>query len=128
MKPVRAAIVGLGRIGSLLENDPMREKPCTHAGAITGNKDCVLVAGADMDEERRRLFRETWKCPVYADADVMLKEHKPEILCIATHPDSHLFYCELAARREVKVAVCEKPLADSLEKAKKSRGFTVPEK
>ncbi|MDR2144304.1 MAG: Gfo/Idh/MocA family oxidoreductase [Treponema sp.] len=119
MKPIRAAIVGLGRIGSLLENDPKREKPCTHAGAIAGSKDCVLVAGADTDGKRRGLFQETWKCPVYADAGAMLKEHRPEILCIATHPDSHLFYCELAARYGVKVAVCEKPLADSLEKAKK---------
>jgi predicted dehydrogenase len=119
MKPVRAAIVGLGRIGSLLENDSRREKPCTHAGAIAGNKDCVLVAGADTDGERRRLFRETWGVPVYAAAETMLEEHKPNILCIATHPDSHLPYCELAARHGVKVAVCEKPLADSLEKAKK---------
>jgi predicted dehydrogenase len=119
MNPIRAAIVGLGRIGSLLENDSRREKPCTHAGAIAGNKDCVLVAGADTNGDRRRLFRETWNCPVYADAETMLKEHRPEILCIATHPDSHLLYCELAARRGVKVAVCEKPRADSLEKAKK---------
>jgi predicted dehydrogenase len=119
MKPVRAAIVGLGRIGSLLENDPRREKPCTHAGAIAGSGDCVLAAGADTDGERRRLFRETWGVPVYADAGTMLEECRPEILCIATHPDSHLFYGELAARYGVKVAVCEKPLADSLEKAKK---------
>jgi predicted dehydrogenase len=119
VKPVRAAIVGLGRIGSLLENDPRREKPCTHAGAIAGNKDCVLVAGADTDGERRKLFRETWGVPVYADAGAMLKEQRPDILCIATHPDSHLFYGELAVRYGVKVAVCEKPLADSLEKAKK---------
>jgi predicted dehydrogenase len=119
MKPIRAAIVGLGRIGSLLENDPRREKPCTHAGAIAAAGDCVLVAGADTNRERRRLFRETWKCPVYAGAEAMLEEHKPDILCVATHPDSHLFYCELAARRGVKVVVCEKPLADSLEKAQK---------
>jgi predicted dehydrogenase len=119
MKPVRAAIVGLGRIGSLLENDPRREKPCTHAGAIAGDRDCVLAAGADTDGERRRLFRETWGVPVYADAETMLEEQRPDILCIATHPDSHLFYCECAARRGVKVAVCEKPLADSLEKAEK---------
>ncbi|MDR0403114.1 MAG: Gfo/Idh/MocA family oxidoreductase [Treponema sp.] len=119
MKPVRAAVVGLGRIGSLLENDPRREKPCTHAGAISGSGDCVLVAGADTDGERRGLFRETWGVPVYAAAETMLEEQKPDILCVATHPDSHLLYCELAARRGVKVAVCEKPLADSLEKAKK---------
>jgi predicted dehydrogenase len=116
---IRAAVVGLGRIGSLLENDTKREKPCTHAGAIAGNGLCVLAAGADTDEERRRLFAETWNVPVYGHAETMLAEHRPEILHIATHPDSHLFYCELAARYGVRVVVCEKPLADTLAKAKK---------
>ncbi|MDR1507107.1 MAG: Gfo/Idh/MocA family oxidoreductase [Treponema sp.] len=119
MKPVRAAIVGLGRIGSLLENDPLREKPCTHAGAIAGSGDCVLSAGADTDGERRKLFEKTWRCPVYDDARIMLEAHRPDLLCVATHPDSHLFYCELAAQYGVKTVVCEKPLADSLEKAEK---------
>jgi hypothetical protein len=31
---IPAAIIGLGRIASLLEKDGRREKPCTHAGAI----------------------------------------------------------------------------------------------
>jgi predicted dehydrogenase len=116
---IRAAIVGLGRIGSLLEEDPKREKPCTHAGAVAGSKDCVLVAGADTSEKRRRLFAEKWKTQVYADAETMLVEQKPDMLCIATHPDSHYFYCALAARLGLKLVICEKPLADTLGKAKK---------
>jgi hypothetical protein len=32
MDKIKAAIIGLGRIASLLENDTLREKPCTHAG------------------------------------------------------------------------------------------------
>jgi predicted dehydrogenase len=116
---IPAAIVGLGRIASLLEADSLREKPCTHAGAIAGNPDLFLAAGADTDPERRRLFAETWRVPVYEDAAVMLREHRPALLHIATHPDSHLRYCELAAAAGVAVAVCEKPLADSLAKARK---------
>jgi predicted dehydrogenase len=119
MGKVKAAIVGLGRIGSLLEDDPLREKPCTHAGAIMADPDCVLTAGADTDEDRRRLFGERWGCPVYADAETMLKETSPDILHIATHPDSHGFYCALAAAARVPVAVCEKPLADTLAAARK---------
>jgi hypothetical protein len=38
MDKISVAIVGLGRIGSLLEEDPRREKPCTHAGAIAANR------------------------------------------------------------------------------------------
>jgi predicted dehydrogenase len=116
---IPVAIVGLGRIASLLEDDRLREMPCTHAGAITGNPELALVAGADTDPERRRLVAERWGVPVYADAALMLKEQRPALLHIATHPDSHLLYCELAAGAGVGAVVCEKPLADTLARARK---------
>ncbi|MDR3199952.1 MAG: Gfo/Idh/MocA family oxidoreductase [Spirochaetales bacterium] len=117
---IRCAIVGLGRIGSILEDDRLREKPCTHAGAIAAVPGCVLAGGADTDAERRKLFAKRWNCPaVYVDAADMLKELRPDILHIATHPDSHLYYARLAAEYGVPVVVCEKPLADTLESAKK---------
>ena len=119
MKKVNAAIVGLGRIASLLEEDSLREKPCTHAGAIAANLDCVLAAGCDIDEERRRLFADKWQVPVYADAAEMLRIHAPQILIIATHPDSHYHYCRLAASFGVPAVICEKPLADTIGEARK---------
>jgi predicted dehydrogenase len=116
---IPVAIIGLGRIASLLEDDPLREKPCTHAGAAAANPDCVIVAGCDRDEERRRLFAERWACPVYADAAAMLGAHRPGIVHIATHPDSHYHYCKLASDYRVPVVVCEKPLADTIREARK---------
>ncbi|MDR1389353.1 MAG: Gfo/Idh/MocA family oxidoreductase [Treponema sp.] len=112
-------LVGLGRIASLLESDSKREKPCTHAGAVSANSDCILRAGMDNNAERRALFLERWNAPVYENAETMFAAERPDIVHIATHPDSHLEYCALAARYGVKVAVCEKPLADTLRKAKK---------
>ena len=119
MEKVKAAIIGLGRIASLLEEDSRREKPCTHAGAIAANPDCVLSGGCDIDQERRRLFAERWGVPVYADAAEMIRAEKPLILVIATHPDSHYEYCRLAAASGVPVVICEKPLANSLRAARK---------
>ncbi|MDR1352504.1 MAG: Gfo/Idh/MocA family oxidoreductase [Treponema sp.] len=116
---LKSAVVGLGRIASLLEGDSLREKPCTHAGAIASSGSCRLVAGADLDADRRRLFAERWEVPVYGDAAAMLAEHRPDILHIATHPDSHYGYCRLAAEYGVRAAVCEKPLAGSLAEARK---------
>jgi predicted dehydrogenase len=124
MEKISAAIIGLGRIASLLEEDSLREKPCTHAGAIVSNNDCVLACGCDIDEERRRLFAEKWQVPVYADAAEMLRIHKPQILAIATHPDSHYFYCRLGAEYEVPVIICEKPLADNIKEARKIAGLS----
>jgi len=119
MNKFKAAIVGLGRIASLLEEDSLREKPCTHAGAIASNPDCELVAGCDIDEERRGLFAQKWQVPAYADAAEMLRVHKPQILSIATHPDSHYHYCRLAADCGVQAVICEKPLADNIKEARK---------
>jgi len=116
---ISAAIAGLGRIASLLEEDSLREKPCTHAGAISADADCELVAGCDIDEERRQLFAQKWQVPVYADAAEMLRIHKPDLLAIATHPDSHYHYCRLAADSGVRAVICEKPLADNLSEARK---------
>jgi predicted dehydrogenase len=138
MKKIPVAIIGLGRIASLLEEDSRREKPCTHAGAIAANPDCVLVGGCDIDEKRRELFAERWRVPVYADAAVMLNvvvsqgtvalqgAQKPEILVIATHPDSHYHYCRLGAEMGVPVIICEKPLADTISAARKIAGLARP--
>jgi predicted dehydrogenase len=119
MEKMKAAVIGLGRIASLLEEDPKREKPCTHAGAITANTDCALAGGCDIDEGRRVLFAERWRVPVYSGAEEMIREQNPRILVIATHPDSHCFYCRLAAEKRIPVAICEKPLADTLSAARK---------
>jgi len=132
MKKIKAAIIGLGRIASLLEEDTLREKPCTHAGAIAADEDCELAAGCDIDEERRKLFAEKWnnflqqadtnekaQVKVYSDAKEMIAVQKPDILVIATHPDSHYDYCSLAAKMDVPVVICEKPLADTIGRARK---------
>jgi predicted dehydrogenase len=119
MEKIPAAVIGLGRIASLLENDTLREKPCTHAGAIAANPDCVLAAGCDIDEERRRIFAETWRVPVYANAAEMIAAEKPRLVVIATHPDSHDHYCRLAAARGVPALICEIPLADTLDRSRR---------
>ncbi|MCL2186434.1 MAG: Gfo/Idh/MocA family oxidoreductase [Treponema sp.] len=124
MEKIKAAVVGLGRIASLLEEDTLREKPCTHTGAIASNDDCILTAGSDISEERRKLFAEKWKVPVYEDARQMLAAYKPQILVIATHPDSHYKYCRLASQEKVPVVICEKPLADNLNEARKIASLT----
>jgi predicted dehydrogenase len=123
MEQYPAAIIGLGRIASLLEDDALREKPCTHAGAIAANPCLSLAAGCDTNEERRRLFTERWGVPVYAGAEEMLRTHRPSLLVVATHPESHYHYCRLAASLGVRVIVCEKPLADTLGNARKIAGL-----
>jgi predicted dehydrogenase len=127
MEKIQVAIAGLGRIASLLEDDRLREKPCTHAGAVAANPACVLAAGCDTDGERRRLFSRRWArggregapLPVYPGGPEMIARHRPDILIISTPPDSHAAYCALAVKEGVPVVICEKPLADTLGDARR---------
>jgi predicted dehydrogenase len=117
------AIIGLGRIAFLLEDDPLREKPCTHAGAILANPACVLAGGMDVDAQRRALFAGRFGAPVFEDAAAMLRAVQPAIVCVATHPDSHEYYCRLAAACGVPLVICEKPMAHTLAAAAKIRAL-----
>ena len=117
-RSARVAFIGLGRIASLLEDDPLREKPATHAGAVASRDDCMIVGGYDRAPERRTLFSRRWGAPVYASADALFAS-KPDIVVVATHPDSHESYVAAAARSGVSVVVCEKPLAPSLRAARR---------
>ena len=122
MSEITCAIVGLGRIGSSLETDPLREKPCTHAGAMIHNPDCRLVAGCDIKPEARQQFISQWSpdysFEVFNSIDSMLKKLRPEILSIATPPNTHRELVQKAVQAQVPVIICEKPLAHRLRDAR----------
>jgi predicted dehydrogenase len=115
---LRCALVGLGRIGSMLEDDALREKPCTHAGAIAADRDCVLVGGCDLLQDRCSAFRERWGCThVYTDVGELLDRREPDIVHIATPPETHLRIVESVFGSSARMIICEKPLAPSVEDA-----------
>jgi predicted dehydrogenase len=49
----------------------------------------------------------------------MIAAHRPGLIAIATHPDSHADYCRLAAAHGIPAVICEKPLADTLRNARR---------
>jgi len=122
MSKLICALVGLGRIGSSLEKDPLREKPCTHAGGLMKNSDCILTAACDIKAEAREAFAAQWSpeysIELFEDIDALLKKVRPDILSIATPPDTHLKLVRKAAQARVPVVICEKPLAPSLKEAR----------
>ncbi|TGK32794.1 gfo/Idh/MocA family oxidoreductase, partial [Leptospira gomenensis] len=59
-------LIGLGRISSLLEKDPLRKHPCTHAGTIFspwGRKKFRLIGAIDPSPEKRDRFCKDWNIP-----------------------------------------------------------------
>ena len=116
--PVTAALIGLGRIASLLEDDKKREKPASHAGALT-QAGVRLIAGCDTDPERAQTFSRRWGVgALYNEAEQLLAEQSPDILVIATYPDSHAELLKFAFRHRIPVVICEKPLTDTLSAAR----------
>lgn len=115
---IKCAIIGLGRIGSTLEDDAKREKPASHAGCISNNSETVLEAGCDVDTEKCSNFRKRWNCnSVYNSPDEMLTNHNIDILHIATPPETHLEIIKKALNAEIPVIILEKPVAHTKEQA-----------
>jgi len=115
---IRCAIAGLGRIGSTLEDDTKREKPASHAGAISEHPQCTIVAGCDRESEKCNDFSQRWNCKrTYVDFGDMLTENDIDILHIATPPETHKHFLTAAIAHNIPVIICEKPVADNLDDA-----------
>lgn len=109
-----AAVVGCGRIGSLLARDHLRSHPCTHADIYARDPRTRLIGGADFRATRRAQFARDWGVPasaVFPTHIELLKQFVPDILSVATYTESHARITVDAARAGVKIVLCEKPIA-----------------
>lgn len=103
----------------MLEQDPLRSGPCTHAGALAAIEGVRLVAGADPDVRRLEAFGQAFKVnALYPDHLSLLREHGIDILCVAAPLAEHCrIVCDAASSGKVRGIYCEKPLARTLEEA-----------
>jgi scyllo-inositol 2-dehydrogenase (NADP+) len=76
--PIRTAILGYGRSGSSM-----------HAGGVQNNPAFQMAAVCDIDPARRNQATERFKCPVYDDYHVMLRDEKLDLVIIVTRSDQH---------------------------------------
>jgi predicted dehydrogenase len=123
MQKIRCAIIGTGRIASLLEDDKKREKPASHAGAIYKNKETELVGGADSDDSALQVFGKRWKLDsscLFSSAEEMLDVLKPDIVHIASDTDWHIRHLLMALERNSNIIVLEKPVVTSIKEALKA--------
>jgi predicted dehydrogenase len=119
MKIIKTALIGCGRIGFLLENDPLRNKPCTHYGGAKASGLKINYA-CDINFERLQKFAKIAHITdknIYADYQKLIMEQKPDLVIIATWTNSHAEIGILAARNGAKTIICEKPIASNLKDA-----------
>ena len=115
-KRYRSAVVGLGRIGMLMESDPKRLKPATHVGMHRAHPRVDLVGLVDADPEKRRIAETTYpQIPVYAAVEDLFMCEKMDILSISTANEAHVPVVLAAAEARVPAIICEKPIAETIE-------------
>ena len=127
MPLLTAAIIGLGRIGSVLDDpwfdehvhdESWRARPCTHAGQLSVHPRIRLIAGADVDEDRRRAFLRRWSISsVYEDYREMVQRENPDIVVVSTRAAERFEVALFLAGAGVQGVILEKHLASSLHQA-----------
>ena len=119
MKKLKIGLIGCGRIGSLLEQDPLRGKPCTHAGGFGSLHSAKIVSGCDIDEKRLNTFGRQWAVDrLYTDYREMLRAEALDIVCVATWTHLHSEMVIASARSGVRGIFCEKPIALNMSQAR----------
>ncbi|MBI5147718.1 MAG: Gfo/Idh/MocA family oxidoreductase [Parcubacteria group bacterium] len=122
-KLYKAAVIGCGRIGMLMEEDPKRLKPATHVGAYLRNQRTELVAVAEMDSAKREKAKTIARgAEIFTDAREMLVKVRPDIVSVSTfhddENDQHYPMALLAAELGIPAIVCEKPIASTIGKGR----------
>ena len=103
--PLRVVIVGLGEAGATI-----------HLPAFAAVPSAQVVGACDTDSQRRHRAADRWGVPVFEDVAVMLREARPDVVAIATPPESHAAFCLDAIAAGAHV-FCEKPFVCTVEEA-----------
>lgn len=102
MKLSRIAIVGCGEAGYEM-----------HLPALALMKGVQVVGACDNDAKRRERAVSKFNVPGFDDLTDMLDRARPEVLIVATPPDSHTPVC-LAAIEAGCHLICEKPFVPNV--------------
>jgi len=121
MNQYEISLIGCGRIGFLLENDKLRNKPCTHFGGASA-AGLKITSACDMDINRLKEFgikSGIKDSSLFTDYRELLKSRKPRMVIIATWTDTHAAIALEAIKNGSEILIIEKPAASSLPRIKR---------
>src|SRR5262245_54473863 len=102
LRPVRAAVIGLGKMG------------VAHTAVLSMIPNCAVVGLADHHAPLGRSVRVMgYQAPFFSSAEKMLRATRPDAVMVCTQQDAHLPLAKLALEAGAAVFV-EKPLAHTL--------------
>lgn len=141
MTPYKLAIIGLGRMGSTIDEEvvgyPAVPRPFSVAAScgnvsdgleplFSGSSRFDLVAGADLITEKRTAFSNRWGvAAVYGDFTRMIEEQAPDAVAICTKGENHAKLATAVANAGVKMIYLEKAIACSMAEADQVRDACV---
>ena len=116
----KVLIIGLGKIGLQYDLGLNPKKfILTHARAFSAHQDFILVGGIDSCAVSRGMFEKEYRCPSYRSIEEA-QNLGVDIAVVATPTNTHYeITVELLEKFNPKAILCEKPLAYSLEEAKR---------
>ncbi|MBK16283.1 MAG: hypothetical protein CL770_06325 [Chloroflexi bacterium] len=120
MKKYSVGIIGLGRMGSTIDDEghPSVILPYSIAAACKASNNLELIAGADLSNEKREQFKNKWDInSVYENYETMIKEEKPDIVAICTKADVHSEIGIKVSNLNVPMIYLEKAIACSLKES-----------
>jgi predicted dehydrogenase len=122
----RAAIIGLGRMGSTYDDETgpysRWRPPHAHAACYRAADRVELVTGSDPYDSQRDAFARKWGMDggrLYADFREMLAKERPDIVsvCTSARPRAAIVRDILQVHPGVRAIWAEKPIAISLQEA-----------
>ena len=118
MKKYKVALIGCGWIGMGSQLDPIRPKPASHTEAIFLNERFELAAMVDTDINALKVASRLYtNIPLFASFEAMTDSLQPDVVVIATHPDSHCTYIKKAVNAGARLILSEKPISHNSEEA-----------
>jgi predicted dehydrogenase len=87
-----------------------------HLPAVRGLAGCVAVGGVDTVESRQEEWAGADGGPVFRSLEELLEQARPDIVVVATPPESHAQLCVSALEAGAHV-ICEKPFVSSVAEA-----------
>jgi len=118
MKKYKVGIIGCGRVAGLLEDDALRNYPCTHMGGYLKHSQIEVVACCSKTAEDAQRFADKFEIPrVYTDYMKMFANEKLDIVSVAAYAPTRAQMTIAAAKSGVKGIFCEKAMATSLAEA-----------
>jgi len=122
VKKYRAAIVGLGRMGSTISDEvvgyPSFVLPYSIADSCRASERLELVAGADIDPAKREAFQERWGVTaLYEDYLEMIAQEEPDLVAVCTRGELHAEMGVKVAEAGVPMLYLEKAMACSMREA-----------